>query len=157
MLRMRFYLARLQLSSGVIPLHASMMQEVIVNIVVDPQFGERLEEIASRGPVWIAATPTNRAAAERWWNAHSPPAELEGVTTFLVEPGESPEDWCLQVLPTVDMHFGAYDDNAPLYDAAAVWGAKPVAALLELLAANGYTRVTSMPDGFLASRNVRAA
>ena len=74
----------------------------------------------------------------------------------MINPGKAPEDWCIDVLPTVDMHFGAYDDNAPTYDAVDVWGAEPAPTLLELLATNGYTRITPMPGGFRASRNVQA-
>jgi hypothetical protein len=133
-----------------------MTRSVTVNIVVDPEFGDRLAEIAERGPVWIAATATNRAAAEHWWNAHSPPDEFEGVTTFLVVSGEAPEQWCEEVLPTVDMHFGAYDDNPPMYDAVDVWGAIPTSALVEHLATNGYPHITRMDGGFRASRDLRA-
>ena len=141
---------------GVIPLHRSMTRGVIVNIVVDPEFGDRLFEIAEHGPVWIAGTATNRAAAERWWDAHSPPGEFEGVTTFLVASAETPEQWCEEVLPTVDMHYGAYDENAPMYEALNVWGATPTSLLLEHLAANGYRHITRTAGGFRAGRHAQA-
>jgi hypothetical protein len=133
------------------------MREVIVSIVVEPGFGERLDEVAARGPVWIADTPTNRSAAERWWRAHYPYSEYEGVTTFLVNPAASPDDWCIEVLPTVDMHYGAYDDNAPTYDTVEIWGATPTPALVRLLGTNGYTRINDHAGGFRASRDSRAA
>jgi hypothetical protein len=59
------------------------MGNLTLTIVVDPEFGDRLSEPAEHGPVWLAQTPTNRAAAVRWWNAHSPPGATQGVTTFL--------------------------------------------------------------------------
>ena len=133
------------------------MATVIVSIVVDPAFGDQLGEVAARGPVWIAATEMNRAAAERWWSAHPSPATCEGVTTFLVGIEESPEAWCAEVLPTVDMHYGAYDDNSPTYDAVDVLGTAPTPALRQLLAATGYTSIAALPSGFRASRAVRAA
>jgi hypothetical protein len=133
-----------------------MNREVIVSIVVDPVFGSRLEEAAARGPVWIAATTANRAAAERWWTCHYPYTEFEAVTTFLVSPDYAPEEACAEILPTVDLHYGAHDDNAPMYDAVDVWGAKPVPALTEHLTANGYIHVTPLVAGFRASRNAPA-
>ena len=133
-----------------------MTRNVIVNVVVDPEFGDRLNEIATRGPVWIAATATNRAAAERWWSAHYPPSEFEAVTTFLVASGRSPEEWCEEVLPTVDLHYGAYDDNPPMYDAVDIWGAIPTSPVLEHLATNGYRHITRTPSGFRAGRDPRA-
>ena len=33
--------------------------QYVVGIVVDPQFGERLGELAAKLPVWIADTPVN--------------------------------------------------------------------------------------------------
>jgi hypothetical protein len=134
---------------------AAMTRNVTVNIVVDAEFGDRLTEIAARGPVWIADTATNRPAAERWWNAHSPPDEFEGVTTFLVAAGQTPEEWCGDVLPSVDMHYGAYDDNPPMYDAVDVWGAIPTSPIVEHLAANGYRHITRTSGGFRASRDLR--
>jgi hypothetical protein len=133
-----------------------MTRSVVVNIVVDPEFGDRLSEVAERGPVWIAATATNRAAAERWWNAHHPAGEFEGVTTFLVAPGDAPEQWCEEVLPTVDLHYGADDENAPMYDAVDVWGAIPTSPLLKHLGANGYRHVTRTASGFRAGRDPQA-
>jgi hypothetical protein len=130
---------------------------VIVSIVVDPAFGERLGEIARRGPVWIADTEVNRAAAERWWSNHPSPGTYEGVTTFLVSGRESPEEWCAEVLPTVDMHYGAYDDNPPMYDAIDVFGASPTPTLRDLFATAGYTSIATLPGGFRVSRAVRAA
>jgi hypothetical protein len=133
------------------------MQTVIVSIVVDPDFGQRLDGIAERGPVWIAATPANCAAAERWWRAHYPYREHEGVTTFVVAPSASAEQRCLDVLPTVDLHYGAYDDNPPSYDAVQVLGAQPTPELIDFLAENGYTEIRAWPGGFRAGRIEPAA
>ena len=128
------------------------MRTVTLSIVVDPDVGQRLDEIAADGPVWIAATPANRAAAERWWRARYPYREHEGVTTFIVAPDKSAEERCLDVLPTVDLHYGAYDDHAPSYDAVQVWGARPIPELTDFLAENGYVEISEWPGGFRASR-----
>jgi hypothetical protein len=133
------------------------MAKVTVGIVVDPEFGNRLADLARRGPVWIASPPRNRIAAEAWWRAHPRPGEFEGVTTFIVAEGESPERWCAGVLPTVDMHFGAYEENAPMYAAVEVFGASATPELRDLLATTGYTQVTERAGGFRATRDEAAA
>lgn len=128
---------------------------VIVSIVVDPEFGCRLDAVAEKGPVWIADTPTNRPAAELWWLEHYPYSQPDRVTTFRVAPDASPEQWCLDVLPTVDLHFGAYDDRPPRYDVIEIRGTPPTAALRACLAENGYDQIIELTDGFRASRPER--
>jgi hypothetical protein len=57
------------------------------------------------------------------------------------------------LLPTVDLHYGAYDDNAPSHDAVQVWGAwRPIPELIEFLAKNGYAGISEWSGGFRASR-----
>lgn len=133
-----------------------MTSSVIVYIVVDPEFGDRLGEVAMKGPVWIADTTSNRAAAERWWTSRAPPDESPGVTSFLVATGEAPEQWCEDILPTVDLHYGAYDAYPPTYDAVEIRGAIPTTRLLAHLATNGYHQITRTLDGFRAGRDPRA-
>jgi RimJ/RimL family protein N-acetyltransferase len=126
-----------------------------VCIIVDPEFGERLATVAPHFPVWIADTPTNRAAAERSWAG--PSNETRGdITTFKVVQGHSGESWCAEILPTTAVHFGAYDDNPPSYDAVDVIGTHPSPGLVQLLATTGHTVIRDFPRGFRASRVAQA-
>lgn len=126
-----------------------------VSIVVEPEFGERLATVATQSPVWIADTPANRAAAERSWSSRSNEAGVD-VTTFKVVEGHSGESWCAEILPTIALHFGAYDDIPPSYDAVDVIGTHPSPRLVELLASTGHTVIRDFPRGFRASRAARA-
>jgi hypothetical protein len=69
-----------------------------------------------------------------------------------VAPNSSAEQRCLDVLPTVDLHYGAYDDNTPSYDVVQVWGVRPLPELIEFLAKNGYVEISEWSGGFRASR-----
>jgi GNAT superfamily N-acetyltransferase len=126
-----------------------------VSIVVDPVFGERLAAVAAHSPVWIADTPTNRPAAERSWLDRTQGRRID-VTTFKVVEGESLESWCFNILPTVALHFGAYDDNPSSYEAVDVFGVPPSPPLIELLATTGHTMIRNFPRGFRASRTAQA-
>ncbi len=126
-----------------------------VSIIVDPEFGERLATAAMQSPVWIAATPTNRAAAERIWASRSNEAGVD-ITTFKVVEGYSGESWCAEILRTIALHFGAYDDNQPSYEAVDVIGTHPSPRLVELLASTGHTVIRDFPRGFRASRAPQA-
>jgi hypothetical protein len=122
----------------------------VVAVVVDPAFGERLRELPPGVPVWVADTPANRAAAQRLWRGRRERTHLDGVTTFEVEPGRTPAEWCAAVLGQVDLHHGEYS-HAPPYAAVEVIGAEPTAELRAALAQYGLTEVTPRPGGFRAS------
>lgn len=130
------------------------MKSSTVSIIVDPNWGVRLRNIAEDGPVWIAATSVNRAAATKIWHERPTSSGDDGVTTFDVDSERSPTEWCLEVLPTFDEHFGAYDDNPPSYTSIEIYGAPATPELIAMLAANGYVHVVARADGFRASRVV---
>jgi hypothetical protein len=124
-----------------------------VGIIVDPQFGQRLDQLASRLPIWIVDTPVNRQAAERRWQqkeeaTHTEPGD---VTTFTVDTAQTPEEWCASVLGVVDAHHDEYSHNPP-YDAVEVVGAQLTDPLLEALSAFGLTEIEPLDSGFRARR-----
>jgi hypothetical protein len=92
-----------------------------VAIVFDAAFGSRLFELAARMPVWIVDTPPNLAAVDQW-RPHPAQSEAEGVTTFKVDPKETAEAWCADILYMVDLHHGEYSHDPP-YSAIEVIGA----------------------------------
>jgi len=82
-----------------------------VSIVVDPNFGSRLHELAARMHVWAVDTPPNRAAAERIWAKMAAPIIERGVTIFQAKPGESPDQRVVGILGDVALHHGAYSHD----------------------------------------------
>ena len=121
----------------------------VVAIVVDPGFGERLHSLTGHMPVWVVDTPTNRVAAQAYWQAHPGETHITGVTTFRVEPVRSPEEWCTEMLGTVLEHHGEYSHNPPV-SILEVFGARPVAELRAALAECGFSDVAATADGFRA-------
>jgi hypothetical protein len=126
-----------------------------VAIVVDPDFGDRLEELAARMPVWVAQTEGNSVAIERLFGR----IRREGgasLTSFVVDPEASREAWCASVLETVDEHHGPLSQDPP-YQGIEVIGIPLSAALrasCEELAFHGF-RDTAC--GFTARRPVPEA
>jgi len=55
-------------------------------VVVDPNYGDRLETTSHISPVWVVDSPQNKAACKRLWNAHptSDHSEKGGVTCYNV-------------------------------------------------------------------------
>jgi hypothetical protein len=109
--------------------------EYTVGIVVDPTFGERIHTLAPKMPLWIVDTPINRAAAESHWRQQPE----DSVTTFKVNPGASPEDWCAGVLGTVIEHHGDYSHDPPV-SSLEIIGAQPVGSLVATFAGMAFLR-----------------
>jgi hypothetical protein len=125
---------------------------LVVSIVVDREFGGRVDETAARGPVWIAESATNRAAAEAWRIRHAASMPHDGVTVFRVNPAGPPERWVADILSTVELHYGAYDERPPTFDVLEVWGAPLTSELEGRLIDDGYIAIVPRPDGFRATR-----
>jgi hypothetical protein len=128
-----------------------------VAIVVDPDFATRLEGIAGRVHVWIAATVSNRAAAKRYWESHPTPigaAALEaGVTTFDVDASQSADDWCSAILSTVEEHHGEYSHVPPVSELE-IYGTTPTPTLRSALEEFGFAADREDANGFHASRSI---
>jgi hypothetical protein len=68
-------------------------------VIVDPNYGDRLEMTAQIAPVWMVASVDNRAACKRLWNAHSTGNHREkgAVTTSVTQRIAQPT--CLTSFP----------------------------------------------------------
>ena len=80
-----------------------------VAIVVDPEFGSRLVELAERIEVWACASSENSALIRRLWQVGS----VKTVTEFKVSSGADAEEWLLEVVGDVDLHHGSYSHDPP--------------------------------------------
>lgn len=125
------------------------MKPVIVSIVLDPDFGDRVEQVAAIGPVWMTASGANRAAVEEYWATKTPDAH---DVTYWSEPrtGATEEEW-LGILDTIEMHHGepwAGPGIAGLEVYGVALGEGARAALQEC----GYEITNARSDGFTAKR-----
>jgi hypothetical protein len=121
-----------------------------VAIVVDVAFGSRLSSVAQRMPLWIVDTLVNRAAAEEHWHANPGQSHTEGVTTFKFDERGTPEQWCSDVLSSVDLHHGQ-DSHDPPYGVVEVFGTHLTQELRAEFAGLGFTDFSERLDGFRAS------
>jgi hypothetical protein len=116
-----------------------------VAIVVDPEFGERLDALATKQPVWVAGSATNRAAAERLWREPAPYV----VTTFLYDATAPRAQVLAEILPVVDEHHGERSCDPP-YRRLAVYGVRPNGAARAALSVIGFEFDAVTVDGFTA-------
>lgn len=113
-----------------------------VSIVVDSDFGSRLESLV-HGPVWIIDSPANRMAAEASWQ------QKAVVTTFKGVDGDSPGASCLKILTTVDLHHGEFSGG---YSVLEVIGTPLTEELHAAIKDLGFSKFEATGDGFRASR-----
>ncbi|MFM0151982.1 hypothetical protein [Paraburkholderia sediminicola] len=102
-----------------------------VALIVDPDFGSRIQEVAARmRHTWVVATPANVAAAGQIWKASPnwPGLNMEGGVTTFIQYGADRESWREVILDSVDDHHNCHSHDpsyphlaadAPLYPVAA--------------------------------------
>lgn len=77
-----------------------------VAVILDPNFGDRADELAAAQPVWLSGSIENRKAAERLWAAKTFP--LDQVTMFDVDEAAPNAKSFVDILDAVDMHHAAW-------------------------------------------------
>ncbi|MGA2981236.1 MAG: hypothetical protein ABSD76_16725 [Terriglobales bacterium] len=131
--------------------HLPMPAPYRVFVVLDREYGERLSELAAKGPVWIVDAPENRAEAQKLWAAHPSRSRLDGVTTFKAADDCSREETLIKELDTIDEHHGAYSADPP-YTVLEVVGADVSERIKGELARFGFNEFQATPNGFRAVR-----
>lgn len=121
--------------------------------MVDRAYGQRLSELAEGGPLWIVDTPANRSVAQEIWDARPNRSHLEGVTTFKVPEGTSPEDMLIIELDTIDLHHGTYSANPP-YTVLDVIGTAITTRVKAELGEFGFNDFQTTTQGFRAVRPI---
>jgi hypothetical protein len=120
-----------------------------VAIVVDPMFGARLRDLAATVHVWAVESAENRTAADALRATDGEYSLEKGVTMFRASVGESPIQWCADIVGTVEEHHGRYAHSPPV-TVLEVYGAPPNPELRTVFARYGFTHVVDTPDGFRA-------
>lgn len=112
-----------------------------VTIVLDPDFGDELHELALRTAVWIVETETNRAAAEEAWRRA---VEWPHISVTVFRPSGLPH-----LLEQVELHHGPLSQARP-FSVLEVVGAALTDEACAALAEGGFAEPKETPRGFRA-------
>jgi hypothetical protein len=84
-------------------------------VVVDPNYGDRLEAATHIAPVWAVASVHNKAGCKRLWDAHptSDHSEKGAVTCYDISDPEDRLANLLNVLPDLELHHGEFSEGLP--------------------------------------------
>jgi hypothetical protein len=131
----------------------SNVSSATVWVVVDPVFGDRLDELPIGEAVWVIQSTLNSAAAVRLRTKRVGETPLNGITTFTANSGATPEEMLVDYLATIDLHHGEYSSKPP-YSKIRVIGAHLAPIVKEALSEFGFLNCVPTPNGFVAEKSV---
>jgi hypothetical protein len=120
-----------------------------VAIVVDPGFGSRLKALAETQHVWAVKSAANDRAAAELREGDDDFSFEKGVTMFAPSVGDSPVQWCADIIGTVEEHHGRHS-HVPPVTVLDIYGAEPTPQLRRVLARYRFTHVVEKTEGFQA-------
>jgi hypothetical protein len=84
-----------------------------VIIVVDPEYGDRLEAVAQLAPLWVVDTQINKKAFERLWKArpHADHRETGALTSYKTPNPEDRVRSLLGIVPELETHHGEVEED----------------------------------------------
>jgi hypothetical protein len=128
-----------------------------VIVVVDPNYGDRLEAAAQIAPVWVIATVDNKAACTRLWNVHPTGDHREKGAVTSYEVGDTQDCFAnlLNILPTLEEHHGEIRDDRfslPKGFVLEVIGLTPADSVINALREFGFSSFVEIADGFQACK-----
>lgn len=92
-----------------------------VALILDPDFGQRIERLAQEMPVWVLSSRLNDPAIE---SARSILKDRSSITSFVPKGAPGRPAVCDQVLYDIDEHHGPWSSSPP-YEGLLVFGAVP--------------------------------
>ena len=123
-----------------------------VAVVLDREFGPRINELLEVGPVWIIDSSINRDSAQKIWAEFPERNHLNGVTIFTA-PELDPSQTFIYEMPTIDLHHGMYSAD-PAYTVVRVFGCTLKPEVQESLAEFGFDSFECTDEGFNATRRL---
>jgi hypothetical protein len=114
-----------------------------VTIVLEPEFGDQLHELALRSAVWIVETETNRAAAEEAWRRA---VEWPHINVTIFRPSD-----LRNLLEQVELHHGPHSQTRP-FSILEIVGAELTPEAQTSLEESGFSNVKATPRGFRATK-----
>ena len=117
------------------------MRNSVVAVVVDRRFGDRLNTLASRLPVWIGTSEKNRTAVDHV-RAQHPDYDITSINAGADYSGE---DLLLTHLEVIDQHHH-------YWRAIEVYGTPLTELLTMAFEEFGVTEFKDTSDGFVATR-----
>ena len=125
----------------------------VVHVILDPEFGSRLETVCKEDPAWIVSSAVNNPAITLMQKLRtvSETRDQEYVTAFKEWPQHTPEENFVATLGAIDLHHGWYSRN-PAWTVMEVWGVELSPDVEAALREYGCDEFTALDGRFRATR-----
>ena len=124
-----------------------------VYLILDPNFGYKVLNIAENHHVWLCDSVVNRLAASKFKSAErSKPWNEYGITLYEINTKNSIEEMFFDIIRTVDEHHNEYSHN-PSWQKLVVIGVCSSASILSELNDISPGVVINTPTGFEFLKN----
>ena len=124
-------------------------------LVVDPNYGDRLERAADIAPLWVVASVDNKAACKRLWSAQPTDDHRDKGAVTCYEVGDTEDRFgnLVNIIPTLEEHHGETRDarfSFPKGFILEVIGLKPADSVTNALREFGFSSFSETANGFHA-------
>ena len=119
-------------------------------IVLDPNYAERIGELARKSHVWVVTSASNDPVVTALWNDPAYSLGEFDVTTF-DSLKITPEASFISILETVEDHHPE-DMHDPEWSVIEVIGVDPTVAVRDELSSWGYSDIETSAEGFVVRR-----
>ncbi len=128
-----------------------------VGLVVERNFGQRIATLARLFHVWSIESPSNTPFIQQFWDGGQKVSESDslssGITSFVADDKESPEEVCARIAGDVDEHHGEFAHDPP-WSELEVFGVKLSTRLREVFTDIGATTFEPTQEGFICRRTL---
>lgn len=131
-----------------------MTEPHTIALIVDPECGERIREVAAGvRHTWVVTSDVNDAVVERIWRESRLARTFgaEGGVTRFDRHGDDPASWCDSILDAIEDHHGSLTRQHG-YTALDVRGVALSARLRSSLVECGFSVFTPTNEGFVAGK-----
>lgn len=122
-----------------------------VHVILDPQFGNRLQTLPLGEAAWVVDTEINRLACEALRKGRMVVGHIAELTTFRVNAAASPLEWLISVLPMIELHHAELSRDPP-WSAINVIGTSWTERIQKELTSLGFYDYRNTPEGFVATK-----
>lgn len=130
-----------------------MHSEYVVALIVDPNFGSRIRDVASRFDTWVVPSAQNRPIVEELW-ADAQRGCTHQITLWSEPKDLASEETWLSIMHDVELHHGEYSHDPPV-SALEIIGTQRSAVADRALKKYGYHSTAPSTLGFTARREQR--
>ena len=121
-----------------------------VALVLDRDFGEELQDVATQMAVWIIDSPPNKAVARELWEWQPKP---EHMSATFMEPAVPDETSFAGLMNNIELHHGEYSQTPPFHELEVI-GLKPTSTVEEVLSDFGFALMETTIASFRAGRSL---